>query len=233
MTLLGPFARLPRPELRDPWLTLDLGNRFQILGWPVVGPSLGAARHIAWLQVCDADLPQGEDPADLFRRRAQADGVEAEVGLMTAAEVRRFAHLQRRSPAGAVGVTATSGLGNGESVLPGPAVSDRMHGAMKHIGTINVVAVLSAPLSFAAALEALSIVAQARTAAVMQLGLILPQDGRPVTGTGTDCILIASPLANHCADHCGLHTGIGRLLGETAYAAVLETSTAWLSAQSR
>ena len=232
MTTLGPFARLPRPELREPWLTLDLGSRFQVLGWPVVGPSLGAARHIAWLQVCDADLPMGEDPADLFRRRALADGVEAEVGLMTAAEVRRFAHLQRRSPAGAISVTATSGLGNGESVLPRPA-SVEVRRPAEHIGTINVVAVLSAPLSFAAALEALSIVAQARTAAVMQLGLTLPQDGRPVTGTGTDCILIASPLANQCTNHCGLHTGIGRLLGETAYAAVLETSTAWLGAQTR
>jgi len=231
MTTLGPFARLPRPELRDSWLTLDLGSRFQVLGWPVVGPSLGAAQHIAWLQVCDADLPMGEDPADLFRRRARTDGVEAEVGLMTAAEVHRFAHVQQRSPAGAVGVTATSGLGNGESVLPKPA-SAQIHRSMERIGTINVVAVLSSPLSFAAALEALSIVAQARTAAVMTLGLTIPQDGRPVTGTGTDCILIASPLANQCADHCGLHTGIGRLLGETAYAAVLETSVAWLSAQS-
>jgi hypothetical protein len=70
------------------------------------------------------------------------------------------------------------------------------------------------PLTQAAMFEALSIVAQARTAAIMDLGISLI-DGRRLTGTGTDCIVVTSPAGPHALNHCGLHTALGRLIGET------------------
>jgi adenosylcobinamide amidohydrolase len=231
MTVLGPFAHFPRPRILGDWLWLDLGARFQILGWPVVGPALGAARHIAWLQVRDADLPPDADPAQVFQDRARDGNVPAEIGLMTAADIARFVQISRRSPAGAVSAIVTAGLGNGESVLPRPSAAAVPNARPAgRIGTVNIVVLLSQPLSFAAALEALSIATQARTAAIMGLGLAMP-DGRPVTGTGTDCLVIASPLATATASHCGLHTGIGRLLGETVHAATAQAGAAWQEAR--
>ncbi|MDR3435633.1 adenosylcobinamide amidohydrolase [Telmatospirillum sp.] len=227
----GNCQRAPlAPRLREPWLCLDLGADHQMLGWPVVGPSLGVVRHIAWLQVADSDLPAGADPAALFRTRAMADGIEADAGLMTAAAVRRFSHVSRQSPAGRIDTVATAGLSNGESVLPRPATAN-VRRPLPRMGTINLVATLPRALSIGAALEALSIAAEARTAAVMGLGLTAA-DGRPVTGTGTDCILIAAPSGEPVVEYCGLHTDIGRFLGETVYQAVQEASRAWMTSQS-
>lgn len=235
--MTGPATPTPRPAprltLAAPWLLLDLGVSCRIAGWPVVGPSLGLARRITWLQVVNADLPPGTDPAGLFGRRAGTDGINADVGLMTAADVTRYRHVRREENGVAVDSVATSGLGNGESVVARrPGMAGRS--IPPHpVGTINVVAALSQPLSTAAMLEALSVAAEARTAAVLALGLVMPGDGRPVTGTGTDCIVVASPEEADAARHCGLHTTAGRLLGETVYQAVLEASREWLTTQHR
>lgn len=214
-----------RPELHPPWLLLDFGQSLRLIGWPVVGPALGQARRIAWLQVRNADLPPECDPATYFTERAAAAGVIFDAGLMTAAELRGFATVERPN----ITVTATAGLGNAESALPTivPMASRKTARA----GTINTVAVLSQPLALAAQIEAVSIVAEARTAAVLDLSLML-KDGRPVTGTGTDCILVAAPHGENEAAHCGLHTDIGRALAEATYEAIRETCETCLRASS-
>jgi adenosylcobinamide amidohydrolase len=199
-------------SLREPWLLFDLGGPHQIAGWPVVGPAWGMASSIAWLQVKDSDLPAGLSPEGYFRSRALADGISAEIGLMTAAEIARHACEQ----AGDVTVLATAGLSNGESVQPAKV----RPGEAWHAGTINIALQIKTPLSQGAMLEALSIVAQARTAAIMDLNLTLP-DGRRLTGTGTDCIIVAAPEGPQPQNHCGLHTSLGRLIGESTYKAVV------------
>jgi len=213
-----------QPEHRPPWLLLDFGKDLRLIGWPVVGPALGAARRVAWLQVRNADLPPGRDPAAYFAERAAAAGVSFDAGLMTAADLSGFAVSHRTS----VSVIATGGLGNAESVRP-PLRAPRK---VAQVGTINVVAVIDHPLTLAAQIEAVSIVAEARTAAVMGFGLTIAEDGRPVTGTGTDCILVAAPDDDSGLAHCGLHTPIGRALAEAAYESVQETCASCLRAPS-
>ncbi len=183
-----------------------------VLGWPATGPHDGVARRVAWLQVKNADLPLHRDPATYFRARATADGIEADLGLLTAAEIGRFAEAQE----GVAHAVATAGLGNAESVVPS-AEACASHGA--RIGTINVVASLGVTLAPGARLEALSIAAEARTAAVLAHGRTLA-DGRPVTGTGTDCIVLASVREGRLEAHAGLHTAHGRALGAAVYRAV-------------
>ena len=211
-----------RPELRPPWLLLDFGKDLRLIGWPVVGPALGRARRVAWLQVRNADLPPDRDPSAYFTERAAAAGVAFDAGLMTAADIRGFAVAQRDG----VSVVATGGLGNAESVAPpisAPAKAAR-------VGTINVVAVIDSPLTLAAQIEAVSIVAEARTAAVMGFGLTMPDGARPITGTGTDCILVAAPDGEGGLAHCGLHTRIGRALAEAAFESVRDTCASCLRA---
>ena len=209
----------PRVTLTGPWLEMDLGYRHQIAGWPIVGPSWGLAATIAWLQVRDADLPADVLPETYFRDRARADKIEAEIGLMTAAEISNYACERASNAAMEVTALVTAGLTNGESVQPptgntsASPPSDRWHA-----GTVNIVLHTAVPLTQAAMFEALSIVAEARTAAIIDLGISLI-DGRKLTGTGTDCIVVASPAAPHPLKHCGLHTALGRLIGETTYSA--------------
>jgi adenosylcobinamide amidohydrolase len=201
-----------RVRHRAPWLTLDLGRPMAVLGWPVVGPADGIARHLAWLQVTNAELPAHRDPAAYFRARAAGDGIEAEIGLLTAADLGRHAEIAD-GPARAV---VTLGLGNAESVIP-----DAARGPARpwHAGTINIVAALDAALSQAARLEALSIVTEARTAAVLAHGRTLA-DGRAATGTGTDCIVLATATDGRREIYAGLHTECGRALGAAVYGAV-------------
>lgn len=217
-----------RPEHRPPWLLLDFGRDLRVVGWPVVGPALGIARRVAWLQVRNADLPPDRDPAVYFAERAQAAGVSFDAGLMTAADLRGFAVAQRATDDASVSVVATGGLGNAESAVPSASAPQEA----ARVGTINVVAVISRPLTLAAQIEAVSIVAEARTAAVMGFGLTMADDERPVTGTGTDCILIAAPGDEAGLAHCGLHTPIGRALAEAVYESVRDTCASCLRAPS-
>jgi adenosylcobinamide amidohydrolase len=205
----------PRVTLKAPWLEMDLGHRHQVAGWPIIGPSWGMAATIVWLQVKDADLPADGTPESYFQERARADRIEAEIGLMTAAELSRFACERASNAAMEVTALVTAGLTNGESVQPSAAnpPSERWHA-----GTVNIALHTAVPLTQAAMFEALSIVAQARTAAIMDLGISLI-DGRKLTGTGTDCIVVAAPAGPHALKHCGLHTALGRLIGETTYSA--------------
>ncbi len=205
----------PRVTLAEPWLEMDLGYRHQIAGWPIVGPSWGLAATIAWLQVRDADLPADISPEAYFQERARADRVEAEIGLMTAADISNYACERASNAAMEVTALVTAGLTNGESVQPSAASPPS---EQWHAGTVNIVLHTSVPLNQAAMFEAISIVAQARTAAIIDLGISLI-DGRKLTGTGTDCIVVAAPPGPHALKHCGLHTALGRLIGETTYSA--------------
>ena len=206
---------MPRLTLSAPWLEMDLGYRHQVAGWPIVGPAWGTASVIAWLQVQDADLPADVPPEAYFESRAKADKVAAEIGLMTAADVSAYACERAGKAAMEVTAVVTAGLTNGESVQPcavPPATGNW------HAGTVNTALHTTVPLTQAAMFEAISIVAQARTAAILDLGISLI-DGRKLTGTGTDCIVIAAPAGPHALKHCGLHTVLGRLIGETTYSA--------------
>ena len=84
---------------------------------------------------------------------------------------------------------------------------------------------LDAGLSAPARLEALSIAASARTAAVLAARLELSEG--IATGTGTDCIAVASPAG--AQQWCGLHTPQGRALAAAVYRAVHEGATQWMA----
>jgi adenosylcobinamide amidohydrolase len=204
-----------RLEHRPPWLVLELDRPHDVAGWPVLGPAIGRARSIAWLQVKPGDLPLDVDPQEFFRERAARCGLRADIGLMTGADLGKHA-MERRVHDGAV-VTAIATVGLGNAVAIGSEAKTAQ--PLARVGTINVVAVLDRALSLPARLEALSIAAEARTAAVVGLGR-RDADGTPVTGTGTDCIVIAAPPGDG-APWCGLHTPQGRALGAAVHAAVI------------
>jgi len=206
---------MARITLQAPWLIMDLGHRHHVAGWPIVGPAWGTASVIAWLQVRDADLPADVAPEAYFKSRAKAERIEAEIGLMTAAEISLYACERASNAAMEVTAVVTAGLTNGESVQPCAASPPQERW---HAGTVNTVLHTAVPLTQGAMFEAISIVAEARTAAILDFGISLI-DGRKLTGTGTDCIIIAAPTGAHALKHCGLHTALGRLIGETTYAA--------------
>jgi adenosylcobinamide amidohydrolase len=105
------------------------------------------------------------------------------------------------------------GLGNALRAgdAPGPA---------GRIGTINVVCHVSVALCDEAMLEALALAAEARTLAVHEAGIASRLSGKSASGTGTDCIVIAAPVAGEPFRYAGKHTVIGHLIGRTVHDAV-------------
>ncbi len=112
---------------------------------------------------------------------------------------------------------ATVGLGNAERI------GTRRPAALgAGFGTINISAqILGAGLTETAQIEALTIAAQARTAAVIEAGIPLDTG----LATGTDCIAVAA-LA-------GLHTALGEALGAAVYDCVSAGAREWIQEQGK
>ena len=154
------------------------------LGWSLLHPGFATVSDVVWVEVRDRDLPPEIDPRSFLKAKLAEAGMADALAFMTSRNLSRHHFGKRRVEDVEAFCLATVGLSNGERV-----------GARKPIrartGTINILACLSRPLTDGALVEALSIAAQARTAAIVETR---PPGFRPaITGTGTDCIVIAAP----------------------------------------
>lgn len=204
-----------------PWLCADLGAPHRVISWALHRGGIVTAERIVWREVRGAELPEGFEVAPWFAAEMAGRGAAEAVGLLTSRDVRAHHHAK----ASAEGITAealvTAGLSNAESVGRRRDWSR----VARDWGTINIAVQVDCGLSETALIEALSIVAEARTAAVMATGLRI--DGAPATGTGTDCIALAAPLAAPALPHAGLHTAVGEAVGAACLAAISEWVAGW------
>lgn len=206
-----------------PWLVARFPRPQRMVSWSLNRPGFVEADSVAFREVRDADLPADRDPVAWFRQVLAERGIGEAVGMMTARDVSSF--VRRAVEIGDVQAECivTLGLNNGERI------GRRVGGAaVVGAGTINILCHASLPLSDAALLEAASLVAQARTVALVDAGYRRPGRSDIVTGTGTDCIVMASPMGERPNAYAGMHTAIGEAIG----ACVLDaTRTAWLAWQ--
>ena len=210
--------------LDRPWLLADLGGPRRVLSFAPHRSGFVTARHVVWREVRDADLTPDLDVTQWFAGDLARQGHAGAVGLLTSRDVSRFVRTQVEVEGQRVACLATVGLGNAEAVGSRRAVNGV--GWSTDYGTINILVQMAAGLTEAAQIEALTIAAQARTAAVMSCGLHLP-DGRQATGTGTDCIAIAAdpgPLP-----FAGLHTALGEAVGRAVGDAVAMGAAEWVA----
>jgi adenosylcobinamide amidohydrolase len=209
-------------EVDAPWLLVGFRERQRMLSWAVTRPGFRIADRVAWLQVRNADLSVGVDPADVLAERMNRQGLRGAIGLMTSAPIERY-HASTVVREGVLAAcVVTLGLSNAERVgRRRPAVrNDGVTAAAT--STINALCCVSVRLSAPAMVEAVSVATQARTVAVLAQAFEPEAGSGLVTGTGTDCIVIASPLGGPEQRHAGLHTAVGEALG----AAVLEATGA-------
>lgn len=203
--------------LDPPWLVADLGRPLRTLGWTLNRPGFATASRVAWREVRNADLGPDLDVAAWLAGELAARGLADAPTMLTSRTLARHV-VARAEVAGAVAdCIATVGLSNGERVgaraVPGRGLW----------GTINLAVRLSAPLADGALVEALGIAAEARTAAVIDASPDRP--GGRITGTGTDCIVVAAPPGDGA--YAGLHTPAGEALGRAVYDAVRAGADDW------
>jgi adenosylcobinamide amidohydrolase len=201
-----------------PFLTARFAEPQRTLGWSLLHPGFSIATDVVWVEVRNSDLGPSVDPHAFLEARLARSGLPNALAFMTSRDIRRH-HLCHRH-AGAVEATCltTVGLSNGERVG-----TRRASGL--YAGTINTLVHVSVPLTDGAMVEGISIVAQARTAAVIEFQDV--QRGAAITGTGTDCIVIASPSRGEPVAWAGLHTDVGEAVGSAVYAATRDGAEQW------
>lgn len=184
-----------------------------MLSWALLGGGWRTASKVLWHRATNEDLPIGLDPLALFLKRIERDGMDKNaIGLPCGAPVSWCVEALQACCGEWVRCLATIGLTNGVRV------GDPSYLANPKVGTINFLLQNSLPLSLAASIEASSVATQARTLAVLEAQIPSAEGTGFFTGTGTDCIVIASPLGKNPAVIAGTHTLIGYLIGK----AVLE-----------
>ncbi|EQA45114.1 adenosylcobinamide amidohydrolase [Leptospira broomii serovar Hurstbridge str. 5399] len=196
------------------WLDIDLKETHLALSWTVLGGGWTRIRHATWLRVCNDDLPPGVNPSEHYRNRLIETGRDVQsLGFLTSASL--FAYTERicRIKDLWVRCIATVGLGNALRVGELPLFH-------QNYGTVNLLVQTSVPLNLPASIEAISIAAEARTLAILEGDIPSLSGFQSATGTGTDCIGIASPENDKTRIYAGKHTDIGHLIGSSVHQAV-------------
>lgn len=206
-----------------PWLVASFAAPHRMASWSVNRPGIVTATRVAWREVANEELVPVRDAVAWFRRQTEDADLADAVGLITARNVACHEHVHSAIDGVRADCVITLGLNNGETV----GRRRRPTGA-PGAGTINILASVSVPLTDGALLEMSSIVTQARTAALLRFGFALPDMEEPATGTGTDCIVAACPLAPDASPHAGMHTAIGEAVGASVLRATARAARNWL-----
>ena len=192
------------------------------LSWAIVGGGFHSGSAVLWRQVRNKDLPPDLDPQAFLQDKLSAAGHPNAVGLLTSASLSDYSVASRHSEGLTCTCVATVGLSN--ALAAGDPDDNPTHYLP---GTINILVAVSAPLEQNALVEALSIATEARSSAVLLAQVPSIRSGAPATGTGTDCIVVASPKGDAPLPYAGKHTKVGSLIGQAVVAATNEGIAAW------
>jgi adenosylcobinamide amidohydrolase len=221
----------PLPEvsvgLADPWLVVRFGVPHAVASWAVVGGGCRSASAVAWLRIRNADLSPEVDARELLAERMQGAGLGGAVGLMTSASLDGYPDVAREAEGVSARCIATVGMGNALRAGDPPGVGS----AIARVGTINLLVRVSAPLTPQAMLETLALAAEARALAVREAELPSLRTGRPATGTGTDCIVVAAPPGVPAECYAGKHTALGHVVGGAVVDAITAGVVRWREAK--
>ena len=216
----GPYL-----ERRGRFLIARFGRRHRLLSFAIVRGGFVDGETVAWCAVRDDELRPPVDPALFLEQQLAGAAIPDAVGLMTSASLDAYVEVEHAAAGIGVQCVATVGLDNalraGDPVAPAYAPA----------GTINILCRSSASLSDQALIEMLSLVAEARTLAVLEGGVASRASGLPATGTGTDCIVVAAPSGQPAVRHAGKHTMLGHLVGAAVGDAVGRGVRGWLAWQ--
>jgi len=206
------------------WLIVHFPRPQVILSWAVIGGGKTRGQTVAWYQVTDKDLKPPVNPRQFLKEKLAQALIPDAVGLLTSWDLDLYVDVVKSLDEYSARCIATVGLGNALRVSDPPSV-------WNHIGTINLLCQISAPLSEEALIESLAIAQEARTTAVLEANVPSTRTGLPSTGTGTDCIVIAAPESKMGIQYAGKHTAIGHLIGSVVLEAIRSGVDHWRQCQ--
>lgn len=140
-------------------------------------------------------------------------------GLITGCDIQNYREcVLTRGPLWAHGV-ATVGLANARA--PGDDADAPFQTTPNQVGTINIVLACNALPDISGKIEAVHMVSMAKASALREAGVESAKSGRPATGTGTDCIVVAGS-GEIDENYCGMHTVLGELIGKVVRQIIIQ-----------
>jgi len=191
----------------------------RVLSWAVLNSGFCNADHIVNHHVSGSDPQFCAEPERWLGRATKELGLcGTVVAMATAVTMKNLVRVSTSSGADEVTCLATVGCGNALSVGdPASVMSSDLAPAMLH--TINMILIVKPGLADSALVEAIQIATEGRVRALYEAAVQSSLTNRAATGTGTDCIAVAS-LGMARERYCGKHTQLGELIGHSAYSAV-------------
>jgi adenosylcobinamide amidohydrolase len=193
-------------------LIIRLPEINQVLSWAPFNGGPRRAIAIVNHQIEPGDRAACERPRPYLEALMRKLGLvpRAAVAMMTGVPIRKASYAAARRADLIVGAWCTAGCSNALRV------GDPATFGTVRPGTINIALVVNQPLTQSAMAEALAMATEARVAAMHEARIASVLSQRPATGTGTDCIVVASPTRGPAHAYCGKHTVLGELIGKAA-----------------
>jgi adenosylcobinamide amidohydrolase len=209
-------------EYRGQLLLVRFREPQSCISWAVVNGGRVTSSCVAWYYVDNADSHLTVEPVSFLTRKLEAAEISGAIGLMTSRKRYGMVEAQASQYGVSAWCMATVGLRNALRV------GDETY-ELPEAGTINLLCWVSCALTPTAELEALTIAAEARTAAVLDAGIPSSVSELPATGTGTDCIILAHPGTGDTAAYAGKHTAVGSAIGKAVSDAIQAGVRGWQS----
>lgn len=192
-----------------------------IVSWALVNGGWQRTSEAAWLYLQVNEIGSVDDPADWMRAEMRAASLSGAVGFATSR--RAGAYVEASAQDGDCTAWAVGTVGLSNALRAGDS-----SGPIRMPGTINLLVCCSQPLTVEAGMEALALSSEAKALAMMESGAKSVRSGLAATGTGTDYLAVAWPVAGERTPYAGKHTPIGAAVGQAAYRAVAQGAAEWL-----
>ena len=204
------------------FIHVSFERKMKFLSWSIINGGSQISDEVFWARVHDRELPQHIDPLQVLKNKMKGKCQKEAICFLTSAHLDDLSLKTKKKRDIEVSCLATVGMGNALRV------GDVGHHHLR-VGTINLLVKISKPLSLSAQIEAMSLIAEARTMAVLEENIPSQKTGLPSTGTGTDCIAFCCELetVNNNVIYSGKHTLEGSLIGQCVYDAVKEGVQNW------
>jgi adenosylcobinamide amidohydrolase len=208
-------------ECRGSFLIVRFIEPQSCLSWAVVRGGRVRATTVAWYYLEEPEYEELHNAPAFLEDKLYAAGLHGAIGLMTSRK--RYGHVEALTEYEeesawclvTVGLTNAIRCGDAPFELP-PAA------------TINILCWVSQSLDDIAMVEGIATAAEARTAAMLEARIPSGISGLPSTGTGTDCIVLASSNRYPKMSAAGKHTVSGHLIGNAVYKAVRRAVAEWV-----
>jgi iron complex transport system ATP-binding protein len=190
------------------------------LSWAVLNGGFCHADHVIIHHVNGDDRLFCAQPETWLEQAAARLGLRGTVVAMaTAVEMKNLIRSAMHADGVEVTCFATVGCSNALSVGDPATVMIAGERAPAPLHTINLIVTVQPGLTDQAMVEAVQIATEGRVRALQEAGIQSSVSNLVATGTGTDCIAVAS-FGGNPARYCGKHTQFGELIGNAAYHAV-------------